>query len=209
MGKSISRSQAEDLAKGLTATGGQSKDNFAPVESYTEMILLAGSLVEAAQLNLNATNSNASGSLSDSLQVGEIQSEGSAVRIPITMAFYGRFVNKGVKGVVSGIGLYSFKNLYFSRAMITSLMKSKQAAGKKITSTNTAKTISKNEQKNKSISDISSAFGAAVNIKKYGIKATGFIDKAIITTQSMIKDKLGKALKIDIMNSLTTLDNDI
>lgn len=202
MSKSIGRSQAAALAEGFLNSQGSTKDSFQPRETFTQLFLLAGKLVESAQDNLNQNHSNGSGSLSESLEVQEPEQSGSIVRADITMNFYGRFVNKGVKGTVSGDGLYAFKNNYFSKEMIKSLEVSKSKSASKITSTNPRKSVSQVEKKSKSISDVSSAYGAAINIKKYGIKATGFIDKAIIKTQSITKDILGKALKVDIINSL-------
>lgn len=204
MGNSINRSQAEALADGFLNNVGDDK-GFRPKEVYTELILLAGELLISAQNNLNATNSNASGKLSASLEVQEPQQSGSILKTDVTMLTYGQYVNKGVKGVVSGQGKFSFKNLGVSKKMIASLIQSKSKASNKISSTNTKKSISRNEKKNQSISDIASVFGAAVNIKKFGIKPTGFIDKAIVTTEQKVQDRLGKALKVDIINSMNNL----
>ena len=182
---------------------GVSKLEFTKTTNVLEQ--LAGEFVDEAQKNLNATNSNSSGSLSNSLEVQEPVTTESTMRVDVTMLIYGKFINKGVKGIVGGSGLYSFKNLYPSKLMISSLMASKSKAQSKTSSTNTKKTISQNEKKNANISQIGSAWGAAVNIKKFGIKPTGFIDKSVISIMPKVKNELGKAFKIDIITSMEKL----
>lgn len=200
---SISKSQASAIADGfLDAQGSGNSKTLQPKETFTEIILLAGSLVEDAQNNLNESNSNASGELSKSFFVEEPAENGSVFKVNVYMNFYGKFINKGVKGTKSGAGLYAFKNNFPSRGMIEALIKGSANAKQKISNASRSKTISKNEIKNFKISDVSKAFGAARNIKMYGIKKTGFLDKAIITTQSKVKDKLGAALKVDVLNAI-------
>jgi hypothetical protein len=203
--KSISQSQAEALSNGFLSTEGAGKGDFKPAKLLSQVLLIAGSIVKEAQVNLNKTNSNASGALSDSLDISDPTQEGSVFKCEIKMQYYGQFVNKGVKGVKSGSSNagYSFKNLGVSKAFITSLESSRSKAGAKITSTNTSKTISQNEKKNAKVSEVSSAWGAAINIKKFGIKPTGFIDKAVNTIGGKVEKQLGIALKIDIENSLS------
>jgi hypothetical protein len=45
----------------------------------------------------------------------------------------------------------------------------------------------------------------ARSIKQHGIKPTGFLDKAIATTRNKISDRLGAALRIDIISSITPI----
>jgi hypothetical protein len=203
--KSISQSQAEALANGFLSAQGANKNEFKPKRLLSQVMLIAGSVVKEAQVNLNKTNSNASGVLSDSLEITEPTQEGSVFKCDVRMKYYGQFVNKGVKGVQSGSSNagYAFKNLGVSKAFITSLERGRSKAGAKITNTNTRKTISQNEKKNAKVSDVSSAWGAAINIKKFGIKPTGFIDKAVSTIGGKVDKQLGIALKIDIENSLS------
>ena len=198
----ISKSQAAALADGFMDQLGEEKAGLQPKETFTELFLLAGELIEDAQKNLNQTNSVASGGLSKSLQTGEPYEHGDTVFIDIGMSFYGDFVNKGVKGTKSGAGLYSFKSEFPSTSMVKALQKGINRAKKSTTNVNRSKTVSKNEIKNVKISDIDKAYGAARNIKMYGIKANGFLDKAIAKTRSKIASRLGSALSIDILNSL-------
>jgi hypothetical protein len=62
------------------------------------------------------------------------------------------------------------------------------------------------EKKRKSISQLNLgrqvAYAVARSIKQHGIKATGFMDKAVASTSSKVQDRLGNALEVDIINSL-------
>jgi hypothetical protein len=199
---SINKQQAAALADGFLDDLGTSKDELQPKESYTELILLAGEMVEEMQENLK--RNVASGALSESIAIDEPTQTGDVLRIDITMNDYGRFLNKGVKGWKSGKGLYQFKNTLPSKGMVAALKAGIERAGSKLKSTNRAKTVSANELKNADISE-AMAFGAAMNIKKFGIKPTGFLDKAVVSTQKKAGDRFGAALKVDVGEWLSKL----
>lgn len=201
---SIGKAQALALADGFLDDIGSEK-GFRPKELYSELIMLAGELVEASQDNLNKSNSNASGGLSASLVLNEPEHSGDIFKVDMMMNFYGRFINRGVKGTRSGKGQYQFKSEFPSLAMVEALKKGMSSAKKKTRNTNAHKSISANEKKNASISDTQNAYGAGRNIKMYGIEPTGFLDKAVVATQRKVKDRLGAALKIDIIDSITQL----
>lgn len=204
---SINRSQAAALADGfLDDIGTNDKGELQPRETFTELFLLAGELVEDAQDNLNKDQSNASGGLSSSIKVLDPSESGNVVSCDIEMLFYGQFINSGVKGTKGGSGKYQFKSPFPSRAMVSALEKGINRA-KKSTFNTSRRTISGNEKKNLNISDIQKAYGAARNIKMYGIKATGFMDKAIKTAADKADERLGSALKIDVINSLNDFTN--
>ncbi len=200
---SINRSQAAALAEGFLDDIGTDSIVLQPRTVFTEIFLLAGELIEDAQKNLNQTNSNASGGLSRSLEAQNPREEGQTVMIDIVMAEHGNYVNKGVKGTKSGMSKagYSFRNENPSPAMLKNLSKSINRAGRSTRNTNARKTKSKNEIKNAATSK-AKVWGAAVNIKRYGIKPTGFLDLAVEKTESKIADRLQKALEIDIYNSI-------
>jgi hypothetical protein len=202
IGMSIGKAQAALLAEGFLDNLG-SEETLQPRETFTEIILLAGEFVEDAQNNLNQSNSNASGSLSESLQLGEPEINGGEFKVDVYMNLYGKFVNKGVKGTKSGSGLYAFKHDFPSQGMIDSIKEWIKAGKLKTKNTNPKKSIFKNELKNASIGELDNAFAVARSIKQHGIKATGFLDKAVETTTQKVRDRLGLALKIDIINSIT------
>lgn len=199
---SISKSQALLLADGLLDDLGSDKEGLQPRDTLSELILLAGELVEDAQERLKKDNSNASGHLSESIAILDPVQSGNTVKLDIEMNFYGKFINKGVAGTKSGSGLYKFKYDKPSKKMVEAIKEGIKSAKKKTLNVNPKKTISKNEQKNVSISEIGSAYAAARSIVQKGIKATGFMDLAIDNTEKKVKDRLGAALKIDIINAL-------
>lgn len=200
---SISKSQAKALADGLLDGMGSDKDGLQPRESLSELVLLAGELVEDAQKNLNRSNSNATGELSASLVVNEPSQSGGIVKVDVMMNFYGLFVNKGVKGTKSGRGVYKFKYDKPSKKMVDAIRSWAKAGGAKVSNTNARKTVSRNERKNASISEIDNAYAIARSIVQRGIKPTGFLDKAAKATRDKVGERLGAALKIDVINAIS------
>jgi len=202
---SISKSQAAALAEGFLETqGSDDKSSLRPKETFTELILLAGEFIEDAQSNLNHSNSNASGKLSESLTIGEPTHQNGVVEADILMNFYGQFINKGVKGTRSGASTagYSFKTDMPGRAMVAAIEKYISRAKKSTSSVKKYKGYGAHETKNKTISQHDHAFAVARSIKMHGIKATGFLDKAILTTSAKIQERLESAFVTDIINSI-------
>lgn len=208
MPQSISKAQAELLSSGFLDTLG-SKPEFNDLditESLAALILLAGELIEEANSNLQQGGHIGQGKLSDSLKVLNPEYVGKQIQLDIEALFYYQFINKGVRGTQSGGGLYSFKSSFPSRKMVSEIAKWLKTA-KKATS-NVSRPVGNLETKRKSISQLNKAYAVARSIKMHGIKATNFFDKAVKVAQSHAKEELGKALKIDIINSLPTNLND-
>lgn len=202
---SISKQQAKALADGFLDDIGSDRSGFQPRETLSELFLLTGEFIEDCQDNLNSANRNASGKLSESLVADEPTQNGGTVSVDVLMNFYGAFVNKGVKGTRSGRSTagYSFRNEGVSnkfRKAIQEWIK----RGK--ISTRTVKKYSgvgQHERKNKSIAQYDNAYGVARSIKQHGLKPTGFLDKAVKTTTDKVADRLGAALRIDVLDGLT------
>lgn len=206
---SIGKAQAAAIADGfLDSIGSGNPDELQPRATFTELILIAGEFVESAQNNLNASNSNASGKLSASLIANEPALEGKTLRVDISMNFYGLFVNKGVKGTRSGSSKagYSFKHELPSKNMVAAI-KEWIDNGKAITRTvKKYKGYGRHEIKHRKLavlSELDRAYATARSIKIHGIKATGFLDKATVTTRNKVASRLGAAFKIDLLDSLT------
>lgn len=199
---SINKAQAAALAEGFLDDLGSSKDELQPRESYTELILLAGEMAEEMQENLK--KNTASGRLSESIEIAEPTQSGDVLRVDVMMEYYGRFLNKGVRGTKSGTGLYKFKYDLPSKTMVEALKESIKKAGSRVANTNKAKTVSSSELKNASVSE-AMAFAAGRNIVRYGIKPTGFVDKAVISTQKKVGDRFGAAFKVDVQDWLERL----
>lgn len=205
---SISKAQAAALAEGFLDSVGSSKDGLQPRETLTEIVLLAGELIESAQLNLNQSNSNASGELSASLVAHEPKVEGRTFKIDVYMNFYGLFVNKGVKGTRSGKSNagYSFKYDMPSKKMIAAIKEWIDRGKINTRTVKKEKGYGKHEIKHQKLANASEAnmaFPIARSIKMLGIKPTGFLDKAVVTTKQKVGDRLGLALKIDVLNSIS------
>lgn len=200
---SIGKAQAAAIADGFLDSLGSDPGSFEPKETFTELILLAGGLVEQAQNNLNNSNSNASGKGSASIIANEPEMAGTALKIDITMNYYLKFVNKGVKGTKGGTGLYAFKYDKPSQKMVDSIREWSKLGKLSTSNTNASKSTSRNERKNASIGSLDNSYAVARSIKQKGIKGNGFMDKTIITTQQKVGDTLGAALKVDIINSIT------
>jgi hypothetical protein len=201
---SITKAQASALAEGFLNDIGSSKDqDFQPRETLTELFLIAGELVEDAQKNLNSANKNASGKLSASLVVDEPVQHGNVVRADILMNFYGRFVNKGVKGLRSGSSNagYSFKTPFPSQNMVKAIEEWGAKGKLKGVTTKKYSTHGGHDAKNRSIEDLA-AYAVAYVIKQKGLKPTGFLDKAVAKAVGKVRDRLGAALKIDVIDSI-------
>lgn len=204
---SISKQQAQALAEGFLDSIGTDRDGLPLKETYSEVIVLAGELIEQAQKNLISSNSISSGSLSESLVASDPRTIASSMLVDIYMNFYGLFVNKGVKGTKAGGSLagYSFQTDMPGRKMLTAI--AEWARRGKLTTSSVKKYSGHgaHERKQRSLAKITEAnkvFAVARSIKQKGIKATGFLDSAIRQTAVKVSDRLGAALKIDIINSL-------
>lgn len=193
---SINKAQALLLADDFLDTLGE--DNLKPRETYSEMILLAGELLQACQDNLIRAGNISTGELSGSLEIQDPEMQGDILKVNLLMYYYGLFVNDGVKGIKGGNGLYQFKNQFPSREMVANLQRSINKAGNKTRNTRKYSAISKNEVKTRT-TEKSKAWGAAINIKRYGIKPSGFLTNAVNVTGAKIQDRLGAALVVDII----------
>jgi hypothetical protein len=201
---SISKQQAAALAEGFLDNLGSSKSDFQPRETYTEVFLLVGELIDTAQNNLNKSNRIASGSLSESIIGDEPVMNAGVLRVDVLMNFYGAFVNKGVKGTRSGSSTagYSFKNEVVSQSMYDNIKDWIQSAKAKIRSVKKYKGYGKHEVKQKSIAQYDATYAVARSIKMHGLKPTGFMDDAIAKTKDKMGKRLGKALAVDIIDGL-------
>jgi len=175
---------------------------FQPQESFSELMQIAFDVITQAQANLHASSQISTGALSDSIQAGEPTTTNGILHIDIFMEYYGLFQNKGVKGTKGGSGPYSFKNEYPSLKMVQALSDWAGRGFFASRNTNPSKTPSKLEQKNASIGKIRKAYALARSIKQHGIKASGFLDRAITTVGATVTERLGLALRSDVIRTL-------
>lgn len=203
---SISKRQAEALAEGFLDNLGSSKSDFQPKNTYTELFLLVGELIDTAQKNLNKAGLVSSGKGSESIAADEPIQNGGIISVDVLMNYYLQFHNKGVKGTRSGRSRagYSFKNEVVSRNMYNAIDGWIKRAG---LSTRTIrqkeyKAYGKHETRRKSIAAIDSTYAMARHIKMTGLKPSGFMDSAIKSTSDKITKRLGAALVLDIQDGL-------
>jgi hypothetical protein len=201
---SISKQQAAALAEGFLDNLGSNKNEFQPKNTYTEVFLLVGELIDTAQNNLNKSNRIASGALSESIIGDEPVLNAGVLRVDVLMNFYGAFVNKGVKGTRAGHSRagYSFRNEVVSRNMYNAISDWIKKARINTRTVKKYKGYGKYEVKRKTIASYDSAYAVARSIKIHGLKPTGFMDDAIAKTSDKVQRRLGAALAIDVRDGL-------
>lgn len=196
---SIGKTQADLLAESFLDDIGADKDGFQPKETLSAFFQLAGLLIIRAQQYLNNDRSNASGKLSESIQLEEPITGDGFIQQDVSMNFYGRFINEGVRGTKGGSGAYKFKNDYISKKMLKAFKEYKNSSKSK---TGTEKKgIGKTEQKYLDASG-GNAWLHARTVKRYGIKATHFMDKAVDDIDEIVEKNFEEALTIDVINSI-------
>lgn len=201
---SIGKQQAAALAEGFLDDIGSSKGAFEPKNTYTELFILVGELIEAAQNNLNRANITSTGALSESIVADDPTQNGGTVRVDVLMNFYGQFHNKGVKGTRGGRGTagYAFRNEIVSDKMYNAISEWIKRAGKTTRTVKKYKGYGRHESKRKSISQYDNAYAVARSIKIQGLKPTGFMDNAIAATSAKMEKRLGAALVLDVIDGL-------
>jgi len=205
--QSINKAQAQLLATDFLDSLGRDADAFQPDETLTELIMLAGEFVIAAQNNLNKGGHVSSGKLNDSLKVLNPYENISKIVVDVEALFYYQFLNKGVKGIKSGNGQYAFKTSYPSKDMVNAITEWLKKA--KSSTTNINKSISRLEKKNRTLAQYQKAYAVARSIKMLGIKKTSFFDNAVKDIQQIAKGELAKSFKVDIINTIPKNLNDV
>jgi hypothetical protein len=205
MPKSINQLQAELLSSGVLDKLGASQQDFAslgtlPVlEQY--LILAAANFIQKVKDNIEVLGISDTGSLSDDISSGELVKESNGYSIEVgyprgsKAAKYYDFVNKGVKGFDTSSNRnstspYSFKNIRNKKggvliggAMLKNISSWVDRNG--IRRNDVA--ITRRQATRQSLSNMVSeasrsknlAYAVAVNIKKRGLRKTGFFDSAV------------------------------
>lgn len=201
MAKSIKQIEAEVLAKldsiGVSSKGFKEVDSFGGIEDM--MVLAAANFILKVQENLNQSGSIDTGTLASEIEKGEVVNSGGVYSIEVgykagsKASKYYDFVNKGVRGTRSGEpsdSPYSFKNDKPGLKMTSAIAgwyRRHATAGRRETQ---KKNLSSVQRKSKKLSKMvdankrlrSLAYATAVNIKRRGLKKTGFFDKAVQNT---------------------------
>lgn len=193
MPKSIKQLQDELLRSGmLNKIGTAEYERLNTLPALEQLLILsAANFIIKVKENIETLGLSNTGHLSDDLSQGDLTKQGGTYSISMgypknsKAAKYYDFVNKGVKGVKdkSVNSPYSFKNLYVGKKMLSNIHSWVKSTA--IRPNDVA--ITKGQQKRKSLSKMASeaskkkslAFAIAYNIKRRGLKKTGFFDKAV------------------------------
>lgn len=196
MAKSAKFIQDEILAKYINQIGaeGTGFEQFTELPITEQMIIAyAANFIKKVQENLRKLDKIDTGTLEKDVSQGELIKSGGKYELDVgypansQAAKYYDFVNKGVKGFISGTpdSPYSFKNAKPSMngPMVTAIQKWIKRQG--ITSRKETKstTISSIQRKRKSISELNkgreTAWLVARSIKRKGLPKTGYFDSAV------------------------------
>ena len=200
MAKSIKQIEAEVLAKleskgfGISATEFDEITELKGIEEL--MVLAAANFILQVQENLNQAGKIDTGTLASDIEKGEITNAGGVYSIDVgypkgsKASKYYDFVNKGVKGTRSGTPAdspYSFRSDMPGPSMTSAIAGWYRRHASYARKETQKKNLSAVQRKRKKLSKMvdankrikSLAFATAVNIKRRGLKKTGFFDKAI------------------------------
>jgi hypothetical protein len=202
MATSISGSQRVLLDSGFLDDLGSTETPFNASENA--LIELAAMIIENAQRNLQQNSQVSTGALSDSFVAKDPREVNNVIYVDISALDYYDYQNKGVKGTKGGSSKnnYSFKNDHPSEGMVTAIEAWVRRAGLTTTNVDAGRTITGREKKDSAISERDNAYQVARAIKQKGIKGTGYFDRALQVAQAYAQDVLGKALAVDVQNSL-------
>jgi hypothetical protein len=195
MPKSIKQLQSELLSSGTLNQLGASREDFTELEKLPVLeqylILAAANFIQKVKDNIEVLGISDTGALSDDIAQGDLIKQPNGYSISLgypansKAAKYYDFVNKGVKGVKSGTpnSPYSFKNLGVSRSMLKNISSWVNRNGVRRNDVSITKRQAKRESLSKMVSEASKkksiAYAVAVNIKKKGLKKTGYFDSAV------------------------------
>jgi hypothetical protein len=190
MAKSIKQVQAELLDEGLLNRLGATERDITELPVLEQlMIRAAANFILKVKENIEVLGISDTGALSDDISSGELVKQGNTYSIEMgypvssTAAKYYDYVNKGVTGVQSGspTSPYRFKTLGVGKKMALNILQWVRRNNVKGDVALT-KGQSKRQSLSKMVSEASRkkslAYAIAVNIKKRGLRKTGFFDQA-------------------------------
>jgi hypothetical protein len=214
---SQARRQQQLLNSGFLDLTGSSRLDYGPVSLDAlsdKLAAIAIQFAEIARQKLDAADRVASGGLSDSIIPTDVEIMGTVYRVNVNVKEFYKFVDKGVRGwqdEKGGNSPYQFKQ-YTGRSgkknslMVTAIRKwlireGLKGAGKE----NAHKKASLRDRKRASITDSSTraAIVMSKSIRKKGLRPSHFWTDALAEVEKLMKQQLGEAMKIDIVNNLT------
>lgn len=206
MAISIAAAQAALLSGGDLDTIGQQRDDAGVSLAATDaaVIRLASKFVQDASDNLNRVDRQSSGKLERSIVPEVVEFGGGISVINIMVAFYYKFVNKGVKGLRGGSSKagYKFRTPNPSRKMVAAIKEWISREGNAFRNTKVA--VTTREKKRGKMADMATrnAWLAARAIKRKGLQPTSFWDDAIVELEKDIATGIAEALRIDVIENV-------
>lgn len=201
---SITKAQHKAIEGGVFDLLGDDANKYEPFkfDDLTSTIIQLGAMY-AGMIRQYADQADAasSGKLLDSITPTQLEFYGNIYTIGVEAKEYLNFVDKGVNGWAKPRGsVYSFrtKGVDPNGAMVKSV--SEYLANEGSSARNIKQGVSARESKGMS-ADVRNAVTAAYMIKRQGIEPKRFMDKATSEMQLVIKNELGAALRIDIINN--------
>ena len=198
--QSISKSQLHFIQNGGVADIGELKSSQIMFKDFANTLeYLAGQFALKIRENQIASGAVGTGKGADNIVVGDVVMMGNAYEVSLSLPAYLEFVNSGVDGwAKSKGGKYKFKTKGTPDSMVESIKKWIVAKGlvRRI-ATQTTRTQIKD-------SALAQAKTTAFMIKRMGIKPRHFIDKAKQDVMKIAEQELGQAIKVDIINNLTS-----
>jgi hypothetical protein len=169
------------------------------------MAYLAALYTQKLAESLNKADATSSGFLADSIIPLDVKILGSVYTVEIQAAKYAKFIDEGVDGWAKSRGSqYKFKTkgVNPNGEMVKSVKEWLLREGS--FSRNVKTQLSTRETKQQKITDVATrrAISVAYMIKRQGIKPTRFWSNATKDMARIVEVELGKALKVDIINSI-------
>jgi hypothetical protein len=206
---SLAKAQKAAIEDGFLDLLAENKNKFsdAKFDSVTETLsYLAIKYIETLRESLDKKDAVSSGQLADSLKPTEVELNGTIYTVGVLAKDYASYQDEGVDGWAKSRGSrfkFKTKGVDPKGAMVKSIKEwlSREGASAR----NVKVGVSKREIRGRQVLDATTkrAVSTAYMVKKYGIKPTHFWRDATNEMTVYVKDSLGAALRIDIINTLT------
>jgi len=207
--QSISQSQAQFLNTGeLDLMGGDENEyQVVTLDSLSNVLYgLAAEYLKRLEANLTKSGAHSSGALLESIVPTDVKVFGSVYTVEISAAKYAKFIDEGVDGWAKSRGSkYKFKTKGVdpNGEMVKSIKAWLLREGNVGRIKNRPTTQREATQMSITSATDRAAISAAYMIKRQGIKPTHFWRDATKEMRPIVERELAKALKVDIINSIT------
>lgn len=215
MARSISSSQLHAIRSGELDLIDRDIPDYTSIKlnDLTDTLAYLGALyAQKLAESLAKADATSSGNLADSIIPLDVRVFGSVYTVEIEAAKYAKFIDEGVDGWAKSRGSqYKFKKStrkigekFSGKSDFVEAIKEWLMREGKF-SRNVRTQLSRRETKQKNLADATTrqAIGVAYMIKRQGIKPTHFWRDATKEMRQIVEVELGKALKVDIVNSIT------